>query len=559
MSGLPCGVPLSRPEIFGARLFGTTMFGMAALVAVAAAPDRANAQNTDRINAIQQQINVLQRELRQMKADAARRDAVLRDAQREAAEAKQKAAQSASAPTVATAPPIAVAPPSPPLPLGEFQTGGVTVKIGGFIEAAGIYRSRNEVADIASSFGGIPLANTAANHESELRGSARQSRFTMLVQGKPDDATTLAAYAELDFQGAAPTANSTESNSYNPRIRQLYATYDRSDLGVHVLAGQAWSLLTLNQKGIDPRSEAPPLVIDAQYVPGFTWARQPQARFVKSLLNDALALGLSIESPQTNFSTSGFTIGANGVVLPNGGFANVNNPGGSGFASTVNYSSDIAPDIVVKAALDPGYGHYEAYGVARFLHDRVDNIGSGHNSTSIAGGGGAAALVPIIPGVLEFRGSFLAGYGIGRYGSGQIPDATIKPDGTPAPIPEVQALVGLVGHPIPAVDLYTYVGTEQAGRTSFDVGGKGFGYGSPLFINSGCFTELSPATCTGNTSSVTQGTIGGWWRFLHGNYGTMELGAQYSHTVRAVFSGVGGAPSANEDIVLLSFRYLPFQ
>jgi hypothetical protein len=167
--------------------------------------------------------------------------------------------------------------------------------------------------------------------------------------------------------------------------------------------------------------------------------------------------------------------------------------------------------------------------------------------------------VPIVAGVLDFRASFLAGYGIGRYGSGQIADATIKPDGSPAPIPEVQALIGLVGHPVPTVDLYTYVGTERAGRTSYTVAGKGYGYGSSLFTNTGCFSELSPAACAGNTSSLTQGTIGGWWRFLHGNYGTMEMGAQYSYTKRAVFSGVGGAPSADENIVLLSFRYLPFR
>jgi hypothetical protein len=168
-------------------------------------------------------------------------------------------------------------------------------------------------------------------------------------------------------------------------------------------------------------------------------------------------------------------------------------------------------------------------------------------------------VLPVVPGLLDFRASFLAGYGIGRYGSGQLPDATIKPDGTPAPIPEVQALVGLVAHPDPAVDVYGYVGTEQAGRTSYTVAGKGFGYGSELFTNTGCFTELSAATCTGNTSSLTQGTVGAWWKFLHGNFGTMEMGAQYSYTKRNIFDGIGGSPSTDENIVLLSFRYLPFQ
>jgi hypothetical protein len=167
--------------------------------------------------------------------------------------------------------------------------------------------------------------------------------------------------------------------------------------------------------------------------------------------------------------------------------------------------------------------------------------------------------LPIVPSKLNFRASFLTGYGIGRYGAGQLPDATIAPNGSPAPIPEVQALIGLVGRPSPDVDLYIYVGTEQAGKTAFTVAGKGYGYGSPLFVNSGCDTELSPSTCTGNTSGLTQGTIGAWWRFLHGDAGTMQLGAQYSYTRRQASQGVGGAPRTDENIVMVSLRYYPFQ
>lgn len=536
--------------------------GAAVILSALAMTTDANAQDADRIGSIQRQINALQQELRQMKQNLSRRDAEVKTSRREAADARRQMAQTTGA---QVPPPVEQVRPEPQLKSGEFQTGGLTVRIGGFVEAAGIYRSRNEVSDIASTWNGIPLANSPTNHESELRGTARQSRFTVLVQGNPNEATRLSGYGEFDFQAAAPTGNSTESNSYSPRIRQLWGSYERSDLGLHVLAGQAWSLLTVNQRGIEPLTEAPPLTIDAQYVPGFTWTRQPQARVVKDLFDRTVWLGVSIENPQTNYSTGGFTTaagfptGTNGLVLPGGGFANVNNGGSSGFAPTVNYTSEIAPDIVVKAAWDPGYRHYEVYGVGRFLHDRENGVGRGRNATSIAGGGGAAALVPIVAGVLDFRASFLAGYGIGRYGSGQLPDATIRPDGTPAPIPEVQALIGLVGHVSPAVDLYTYVGTEQAARSAFVVAGKGYGYGSSLFTNTGCVTELSAASCTGNTSGLTQGTIGAWWKFLHGNFGTMQMGAQYAYTKRNVFSGIGGAPSADESTVLVSFRYLPFQ
>ena len=76
---------------------------------------------------------------------------------------------------------------------------------------------------------------------------------------------------------AAQTANSNESNSFNPRVRQLYMTVDNDEFGAHLLAGQAWTLATMNLVGIVPRTENTPLVIDDQYVPGFT-PSQPKIR-----------------------------------------------------------------------------------------------------------------------------------------------------------------------------------------------------------------------------------------------------------------------------------------
>ncbi len=554
-----------------------TCFGATAALAGCLFSAPAGAQDSDsaRMNAIEKQINALQQELKQMRADMAKRDAQLRAAQREAAAAHAEAAHAAAAPpspppTLAlppvTAPVAQAAPPAPPAPPGkpgEFHLGGLTITIGGYIEAAGIYRSANETSDISSTFANIPLANTPQAHENELRFSARQSRFTALVMGQPDDVTTIAGYGEIDLQGAAPTANSNESNSYTPRLRQAYLTYDRSDWGLDFLAGQAWSLLTLNQHGDTPRQEQVPLTIEGQYVVGYTWARQPEFRVVKQLLDNQLEIGMSVENPQTVFSTSGFTTTtygtANLVTLPNGQFANINNQGGTDFAPTVNYSDEVAPDVVAKVAWDPGFGHYEVKGIARFLHDRVSYVGGGHGETTVAGGVGAGAILPLIPGKLALQGSVMAGYGIGRYGAGQLPDATLKPNGAPWPIPEVQALAGVIANPIPSVDLYAYVGTEQESKASFTENGKGYGYGSSLFVNSGCDIELSALTCTGNTSGLTEGTVGVWWRFLHGNYGTMQLGAQYAYLRRNIFPGVGGEPAANENIVMVSFRYYPFQ
>ena len=116
--------------------------------------------------------------------------------------------------------------------------------------------------------------------------------------------------------GAANTANSNESNSYNPRIRHLYTTVDWNDISLHLLGGQTWSLATLQGKGITPRNEVTPLTIDAQYVAGFTWARQPGIRLVKEFGNN-FWVAASAEMPQTPSCPSGtaFVTGGAGLAV----------------------------------------------------------------------------------------------------------------------------------------------------------------------------------------------------------------------------------------------------
>jgi hypothetical protein len=381
----------------------------------------------------------------------------------------------------------------------------------------------------------------------------------LLAEGQiaPDQKVT--GYYESDFLGVGTTSNSNESNSYVPRLRQAYLTYDNTSLGLHVLAGQAWSLLTLNRVGITPRQENVPLTIDAQYVPGFNWKRQWQLRADGDFIDHTLWLGASLEEPQSTFYT-----GPNGLGVV-AGTTTISNAGGSQLNSTTTYSDDVAPDLIVKAAFDPGWGHYEVFGLGKLLHDRVSFVGEGHNNTVVAGGVGGGFILPLVPKALDFQVSGMAGYGIGTYGSGQLPDAIVSSNGSPRALPEYTLLGGLVGHPTPLIDLYTYVGTEQISRTSFNSGGKAYGYGNPLYGNGGCGTELSTLACVANTSGLTQGTIGGWWRFLKGNYGTVQAGAQYSYTRRSIFSGAGATagssvtPSTDDNMVLFSFRYLPFQ
>ncbi|MBJ6725550.1 hypothetical protein [Geomesophilobacter sediminis] len=426
----------------------------------------------------------------------------------------------------------------------NFNMKGISVNLGGFIEAAGMYRSRNLNSDLPSPFQKLPLANSAGYYQDETRFSARQSRLSLLATGDVNENTHLAGYYEMDFLGAASTANSNESNSYNPRIRHLYTTVDWDRAGLHLLAGQTWSLVTMNGEGIIPRKEITPLGIDAQYVPGFTWARQPQFRIVKDW-DKKYWLGLSVE---------------NGQTLVQGGQPNAvgnnlaDNQAGGGALTNVTTSVNPYPDFVVKAAADPGWGHFEVYDLIRVFETSLSSNGKVNNTfraTSAVGGG---MILPIIPKQLSLQVSGIYGKGIGRYGSSQLPDVTQNAAGENMPLTGSQLLAGATYDPTKEWNFYAYYGQEQVDRQSYDQNGKGYGYGSELYDNSGAGTFGGKAQ--GNIRKVAQETVGTWWKFYQGRMGKMQAGLQFSHTEDDYFSVVnGGAPKATDNMVFTSLRY----
>jgi hypothetical protein len=251
-----------------------------------------------------------------------------------------------------------VAPSPPPAAAakrGIFGTGIDVSMANTFIEAASIFRTRNETADIASDFNtGIPMPNNPNYHLSEFRESAHQSRLALQARASVNEFTKLGGTFETDFQSAGVSANSTESNSYGLRLRLVYATLDKQDWGTSFLGGQSWSFLTMFKEDMTPGQELIPLTIDAQYVPGFTWLRNPEARVVQHF--GMVSAGLALESPQAVIFN-----GPNAPLVP----TTDTNPGGRNLDSAANYSTDVGPDLVAKVSLDPGWGHFEAYGLGR--------------------------------------------------------------------------------------------------------------------------------------------------------------------------------------------------
>jgi hypothetical protein len=253
----------------------------------------------------------------------------------------------------------------------------VSITPGGFFELASITRSHFIGADIATPFGNIPFANIPSSHTGEFHFSARRSRAALLVRGDVNPATHLAGYGEFDWLGAAQTANSNQTDSYNLRIRHLYMTVDNDEFGAHLLAGHAFTLATMNIIGILPRKEDTPIVIEDQYVPGFVWARQDQIRVVKDF-DEKLWFALSAEQPATTFSGTAPTVPTvinvlPCVIAPPVGQGTI--VGGSLFNSINPLSLNQMPDIIGKVAWDPTIAdrtiHMEAFGIFRQFTDRV--------------------------------------------------------------------------------------------------------------------------------------------------------------------------------------------
>ncbi len=458
----------------------------------------------------------------------------------------------------------------PPQPWDKrFHLFGITLTPGGFIEAGGVWRSRGDSTGIDTNWNAIPMGNSPLAHTNEFRFDARQSRFSLLAQGNINPALLVSGYSEFDFLAAAGTANQIDSNSYTPRVRVLYTTLDWTDTGWSVLGGQSWTLATTNGKGIQPRTEIFAPFIDANFIPGSVWTRQPGLRITKNFGDFTAAV--SAEQPETTFAPACPGIGGYGAI-GNGVSVYCQQAGSHFFNTATNYSLNRVPDAIAKVAWDPTFGdramHFEAFGLYTDLYDRVEYPGGNFTSRDTTGwGAGGSVIVPILPKWLDFEANAMTGRGIGRYGVSTLPTATFNADGSLSPIPETIALAFLTLHATPAIDLWAAAGIEHEYGDYF-LGGTVNGPGSPLANNTGCNIETAAAsTCNGITKDIWQLTGGVWDRVYQGDFGSVRVGVQYSYTKRELFAGSGGLPAGSaplgakttDNILLTSLRYYPFQ
>jgi hypothetical protein len=504
---------------------------------------------------------------------------------------------------------------------------GITISpTGSYLAGETVWRAHATASDIPTPFSSLPYEHADAYALSEFYGTARQSRVAVMAEGKTGSAT-LRGYYEADWLGTGVTSNNNESNSYVFRQRVLWAQAALNN-GWAFTGGQLWSMATEDRVGISNLSGdiLTPLTIDPNYVPGFVWERQYGFRVTKTYPH--AAFGIAAENPQvlytatlagnTPYAVLGST-GTNGGLYnsaistcsPSTSIVNYTNEVNGGINSYLpvyktvnactninNYSFNVIPDIIVKAAFDPSFGHFEFFGIGRYAHETVfpgettngnlygglkdivtgatvapalSTAGSYNNSIAL-GGLGASGRINLLNNRLTVGLKGLYGPGVGRYGSTTLSDVTSATSGELTPLHNLSALSTVEFAPTPRLSIYLNYGGDYASRNSGSGTTLGaptaaqnaagvwgghwaapavapVGYGSYYLSNSACLTTAAPGyngsstgfypggSCGAQTKDVQEFTAGEWYDFYKGDYGRLRLGLQYAYAVRQGWTG----------------------
>jgi hypothetical protein len=450
---------------------------------------------------------------------------------------------------------------------------GLTITPVAFFAFETVYRQRSLNSDVNTPFNSTPYPGAAQAHTSELNFSGRQSRVGGLFEGNTGP-FKLSGYVEADFLSAGATSNDNQSNSYTLRQRQIWGQAATTG-GFKVTGGQMWSLVTETKKGVENRTENLPMTVDAQYHVGFSWERQPSIRFQQAF--GGFTAALALEQAEYLYSASN----ANGnFFIGNAG------TGGGLYNVLANYSNNVAPDLILKGTYDAKYGHFEVGALGRWFRDRyypnqtlaTPSAAGGQNNTKMGGGGFVNIRMPATK-YLDVGIHGLGGTGVGRYGTSTLPDVTVHPDGTLAPIKAYQGLISLESHPTPKLDVFGYAGAEYAQRTTYlstlgSSAGKLIGYAPITGVNTGCNTETLPTSagngfaggapynpgvpgnCLGATRAVIAGTAGFTYRvYASPKFGRLQYQGTYTYLTREAWTGVGGAPKATNNMIFTGMRY----
>ena len=456
---------------------------------------------------------------------------------------------------MATAPALAPAAPAPLLqgpgeepasPL-QFRLGTATFTPVGFMDFTSISRSTNAGSGIGTNFGSIPFSNTQAGSLTETRFSPQNSRLGMRIDAKAKGANVM-GYWESDFLGQLgnpPNGGlSVSSNPYVFRLRLFWVDVRKSKW--EVLAGQSWSMMTPNRKGISPLpgdlffSQN----VDVNYQLGLTWGRIPGFRVVYHP-TAKVAFGVALENSEP------YVGGANGggaITAPAGALGGILGTQVNNGTSVITAPA-LFPDVIAKLAFDPSSKfHIELTGLE--IANKISNpvsVPPFQTSTKSGVGGSINLNFELFKNFRLVTNNFWSDGG-GRYIFGQAPDFILRADGTISTVHSGSTVSGFeytAGKSMPTLFYGYYGGVYIQRNTALDANGTslvGYGYSG------------SPSGQNRAIQEITFGTNTTLWK--DAKFGALNVMFQFSHVMRNPWFVASGQPSdAHVEMGFFNLRY----
>ena len=250
------------------------------------------------------------------------------------------------------------------------KIGDTEFTYGGYIKLDAMWSDYSAGAPAGSSVGRdfyVPSTLTVGNDDSSdavFDMHARESRFNFGTATLLDNGKTVKTKIELDFLASAPGGNERVSNSYSPRIRHAFISYDGW------LFGQTWS----NFQNVGALPEALDFVGPAE---GTVFVRQSQIKYTTG------AWSFSLENPESTITTAG-----------------------GGMAVTDDAS---LPDFTARYTHKADWGNFVVAALARQLTYKVGGVDADETSFGVS----ASGMVKLGEDNLKFM--LTQGKGLGRY------------------------------------------------------------------------------------------------------------------------------------------------
>ncbi|MFL1467073.1 DcaP family trimeric outer membrane transporter [Marinobacter sp. HN1S83] len=227
-----------------------------------------------------------------------------------------------------------------------IKIGNTTISFGGFIKADAVFGSNgNGTMNGYSAGSARAFASAAASGESDWKTgfSARESRISIGTKTEDVVGHTLTTYIEMDFNKGPNDGNEIVSNSYSPRLRQAYGSWNNWDFG------QTYTTFT--------DLAAMPEILNQGKQSAFIYATQPMIRY--NMAAPGGKLMVSLENPEDGYPDN-------------------------------SYDDQSYPDLAMRYQIRGNYGFYSIAGLVRNFEDNAAD------ETKVDGAVSLSARIPTI-------------------------------------------------------------------------------------------------------------------------------------------------------------------